>query len=261
MVARVAGWPGQAYRPPAQTLPEIADRPSIVVLPFDDLTESLELRDRLLGDVITEETTAALARVRGLFVSSRHSAAAYRNAAIDARLIAAELGVRYLIEGSVVRSSRSIRCNVRLIDGRTGLHIWADQVERGADDELARGDRIPHETIGRLIPRRLIAEVVRAGARRKAPRDAWTALMRARAELLREQPFDDALRRAMTCVREALALDAENAEAHAMAAYLLTHQAWSRFSPHPLRDRWRARRFMRGALICASDIDHALALS
>jgi TolB-like protein/DNA-binding SARP family transcriptional activator len=203
---------GSLHRPPARILPEIADRPSIVVLPFDDLTESPELRDRLLGDVITEETTAALARVRGLFVSSRHSAAAYRNAAIDARLIAAELGVRYLLEGSVVRSSRSIRCNVRLIDGRTGLHIWADQVERGADDELALRDRILHETIGRLMPRLLVAEVVRAGARQKAPRDAWTALMRARAELLREQPFDDALRRAMTCVREALALDAENAE-------------------------------------------------
>ena len=195
--ASLAG-PGRLHRPPARILPEIADRPSIVVLPFDDLTESPEFRDRLLGDIITEETTAALARVSGLFVSSRHSAAAYRNAAIDARLIAAELGVRYVVEGSVVRSSRSIRCNVRLIDGRTGLHIWADQVESGADDELALRDRILHETIGRLMPRLLVAEVVRAGARRKAPRDAWTALMRARAELLREQPFDDALRRALT---------------------------------------------------------------
>jgi tetratricopeptide (TPR) repeat protein len=103
--------------------------------------------------------------------------------------------------------------------------------------------------------------------------------MGARAELLREQPFDDALRRAMTRVEQALALDPENAEAHALAAYLLMHQTWSRFSAHPLRDRWRARRFMRGALrrdsenatvltmcsevalICASDIDQALALS
>src|SRR5262249_16132440 len=211
--ASLAG-PGRLHRPPARILPEIADRPSIVVLPFDDLTESPEFRDPLLGDIITEETTAALARASGLFVSSRHSAAAYRNAAIDVRLIAAELGVRYLIEGSVVRSSRSIRCNVRLIDGRTGLHIWADQVETGADGELALRDRLLEQIIGRLLPRLLVAEVVRAGARRKAPRDAWTALMRARAELLREQPFDDALRRAMTCVREALALDAENAEAH-----------------------------------------------
>ncbi len=271
--------PGRLHRPPARKLPEITDRPSIVVLPFDDLTESSEFRDHLLGDIITEATTAALARVNGLFVTARHSAMAYRNAAIDVRLIAAELGVRYLIEGSVVRSGRSLRCNVRLIDGHTGLHIWADQVESAADDELALRDRIVHETLGRLMPRLLVAEMVRAGAGQKAPRDAYTSLMGARAELLREQPFDDALRRAMTRVELALTLDPENAEAHAMAAYLLMHQTWSRFSAQPLRDRWRARRFMRGALrrdsenatvltmcsevalICASDIDQALALS
>ena len=204
---------------------------------------------------------------------------AYRNAAIDVRLIAAELGVRYLIEGSVARSKRSIRCNVRLIDGHTGLHIWADQVESAADDEQALRDRIVHETIGRLMPRLLVAEIVRAGARQKAPHDAYTSLMSARAELLREQPYGEGLRRAMTHVRQALSLDPENAEAHALAAYLLTHQTWSRLSPQPLRDRWRARRFMRGALrrdsenasvlamcsevalLCGSDIDQALGLS
>ena len=271
--------PGRLHRPPARKLPEIMHRPSIVILPFDDLTESLEFRGRLLGDILTEETTAALARVNGLFVTARHSAMAYRNAAIDVRLIAAELGVRYLIEGSVVRSGRSVRCNVRLIDGRTGLHIWADQVESAADDELSMRDRIVHETIGLLVPRFLVAELVRAGAAQKAPRDAYTSLMSARAELLREQPFDEALRRAMTRVQQSLTLDAENAEAHAMAAYLLALQTWSRFSPQPMRDRWRARRFMRGALgrdsesapvlamcsevalLCASDIDQALALS
>ena len=271
--------PAVRRRPTARALPEIADRPSIVVLPFDDLTEPAEIRDPLLGDIITEETTAALARVPGLFVSARHSAMAYRNAAIDVRLIAAELGVRYLIEGSVVRSSRSIRCNVRLIDGHTGLHIWADQVESPVGDELALRDRILHETIGRLMPRLLLAEVVRAGVGRHSPGDAWTALMRARAELLREQPFDEALRRALTCAQEAVALDGQNAEAHAMVAYLLTNLSWARFSRQPLRDRLRARRYMHralrsdsespGALVMCSevallsawDIDHALTLS
>ncbi len=266
-------------RPPARTFEEVVDRPSIAVLPFDDLTEPTDGRSRVLGDIVTEETTAALARVRGLFVSARHSAAAYRNLDIDARQIAAELGVRYLIEGSVLRSGRSMRCNVRLIDGRSGLHIWADQVESANHDELALRDRILHETIGRLTPRLLFAEVARAGVDREAPRDAVTALMRARAELLREQSFDAALRQAMSFVQQALALDDGNAEAHAMAAFLLNYQSWSRFSSQPLRDQWRARRFMRAALrrdpenpavltmcsevalISGSDIDHALALS
>ena len=84
--------------------------------------------------------------------------------------------------------------------------------------------------------------------------------MSARAELLREQPYGEGLRRAMTHVRQALSLDPENAEAHAMAAYLLTHQTWSRLSPHPLRDRWRARRFMRGALRRDSENPSVLAM-
>ena len=235
------GSSGRLNRPPARRLPEIADRPSIVVLPFDDLTESSEFRDRLLGDIVTEETTAALTRIKGLFVTARHSAMAYRNAAIDVRLIAAELGVRYLIEGSVARSKRSIRCNVRLIDGHTGLHIWADQVESAADDEQALRDRIVHETIGRLMPRLLVAEIVRAGARQKAPHDAYTSLKSARAELLREQPYGEGLRRAMTHVRQALSLDPENAEAHALAAYLLTHQTWSALASAIARSMARAR--------------------
>jgi TolB-like protein len=243
------------------------------------LTESPGNHDRLLGDILTEETTAALARINGLFVIARHSAMAYRNAAIDVRRIAAELGVRYLIEGSVARSSRSIHCNVRLIDGRTGLHVWADQVESAVDDELSMRDRIVHETIGRLVPRLLVAEVVRAGAEKGAPRDAYASLMSARAELLREQPFDEALQRSMMRVQQSLSLDAENADALALAGYLLALQTWSRFSPQPLRDRWRARRFMRNALrqkpqsasvlamcsevalLCASNVDQALALS
>jgi TolB-like protein len=122
MVAETTGWlrallhgPGIGGRPAARILPEIADHPSIAVLPFTDLTDSPGFPGHLLGDIITDEITTALARVPGLFVTARHSAMAYRNAAIDVRSIAAELGVRYLIEGSAVRSSRSVRCNVRLI--------------------------------------------------------------------------------------------------------------------------------------------------
>ena len=203
---------------------------------------------------------------------------AYRNAPIDVRLIAAELGVRYLIEGSVLESGGSIRCNVRLIDGRSGLHIWADQVVSGGD-ELALRDRIVHETIGRVMPRVFVAELVRAGAAPTMPRDAATALTRARAELLREQPFGEALESALHWIREALALDANNADAHALSAYVLTLLTWGRFSRQPMRDRLRARRSMQTALhqdsenptvlamcaetalICASNIDLALALS
>jgi tetratricopeptide (TPR) repeat protein len=125
----------------------------------------------------------------------------------------------------------------------------------------------------------LFAEVLRESERREPPRDAYAALMRARAELLREQPYAENLSRALAAARAAVALDPESAEAHAMAAYLLTLQAWSRLSAEPLRDNWRARRRLRAALrlgvddasslsmcaetalIGAHDIDLALALA
>ncbi len=251
----------QARRyPEARLIPEIEDRPSLVVLPFEELTSTPGLNELPLADILTEETTSALARLPGLFVTSRHSAMAYRHAAIDARAIARELGVRYLVEGSLVRSSSTLRCHIRLIDGRTGLHIFVDQVECPADGDAEPIQGLVRSALGKLTPRLLSAEIARAGVDRKVPRDAWAALMRARSELLREQPFDEALRRAGAWVEQALALDGGNPEAMALAAYLLTNLTWARYSRQPLRDGARARRLMRRAIPLASGNAMALAM-
>jgi TolB-like protein/DNA-binding SARP family transcriptional activator len=273
------GQPRPLQRPEARFVPEIADRPSIAVLPFDDLSEQSATRDPYLGDFVTEEITAALSRIRGLFVCARQSASAYRGVPKDARAIAGELGVRYLVEGAISRNDNALRCNVRLIDGRTGLHIWADRVEAAAGEHRDLRDRIVRETAARLSPRVLIAEVLRESEQREPPRDAYAGLMRAKAELLREQPYAESLTRALAAARGAVTLDPESGEAHAMTAYLLTLLSWSRMSAQPLRDNWRARRHLREALklgvgdgsalamcsetalIGAHDIDHALALA
>jgi TolB-like protein len=273
------GQPNPPQRPAARFLREIADRPSIAVLPFDDLSEISAPHDPYLGEFVTEEITAALSRIRGLFVCARYSASAYRGAGKDARAIAGELGVRYLVEGAVSRNDNALRCNVRLIDGRTGLHIWADRVEAATGEPRELRDRIVSETAARLSPRVLIAEVLRESEQREPPRDAYAALMRAKAELLREQPYAENLTRALAAARAAVALDPESGEAHAMSAYLLTLLSWSRMSAQPLRDNWRARRHLsealklgvgagsalamcsETALIGAHDIDHALALA
>jgi tetratricopeptide (TPR) repeat protein len=125
----------------------------------------------------------------------------------------------------------------------------------------------------------LFAEVLRESERREPLRDAYAALMRARAEMLREQPYTDTLGRALAAARAAVALDPASGEAHAMAAYFLSLQSWSRMSTRPLRDNWRARWHLREALkldvsdasslamcsetalIGAYDIDLALALA
>ncbi len=249
------------------------------MLAFDDLSEPSAPPDPYLGDFVTEEITASLTRMRGLFVCARHSASAYRGARMDARAIAGELGVRYLVEGAISRSAIGLRCNVRLIDGRTGFHIWADRPEAASDGQGDLRDCIVRETAARLSPRVLYAEVLRESNGREPPRDACAALMRARAELLREQPYAENLNRALVAARAAVALDPESNEAHAMAAYLLTLQSWSRMSAQPWRDNWRARWHLREALkldigagsalamcsetalIGAHDIDQALALA
>ena len=272
------GQPNPLQRPEARFVPEIADRPSIAVLPFDDLSDTSTPRDPYLGDFVTEEITATLARIRGLFVCARHSVSAYRGAPKDARAIAGEPGVRYLVEGAISRNDSVLRCNVRLIDGRTGLHIWADRVEAAAGEHRELRDRIVRETAARLSPRVLIAEVLRESEQREPPRDAYAALMWAKAELLRERSYAENLTRALAAARAAVTLDPGSGEAHAMISYLLALLSWSRMSAQPLRDNWRARRHMREALkvgvagpalamcsetalIGANDIDHALALA
>ncbi len=273
------GHPTPLQRPASQALPEIADRPSIAVLPFEDLSAPSAPRDPYLGEFVTEEITATLSRIRGLFVCARQSASAYRGVPRDARAIAAELGVRYLVEGAVSRNAIGLRCNVRLIDGRTGLHIWADRLESASGEQGDLRDRIVRETAAHLSPRVLIAVVLRDSERREPPRDAYVALMRARAELLREQPYAESLNRALAAARAAVTLDPESGEAHAMTGYLLTLMSWSRMSAQPMRDNWRARRHLQvalklgvsdaaalamcseTALIGGHDIDQALALA
>ena len=229
-------------------------------MPFDDLSEAGGGRDPYLGDFVTEEITASLSRVPGLFVCSRHSASAYRTRAKDARIIAGELGVRYLVEGGVSRNAAGLRCNVRLIDGRTGFHIWADRVETDANHRDDLRDRIARETVARIGPRLLFAEVLRESEQREPPRDAYAALMRARAEMLREQPYAENVSRALAAARAAVALDPASGEAHAMAAYFLTLQSWSRMSAEPLLDSWRARRHLREALKRNADSASSLAM-
>jgi len=168
--------------------------------------------------------------------------------------------VRYLIEGSCHRGAKDLRCNVRLIDGHSGLHIWADRLETQADGRGDLRDRIARETIARLGPRLLVAEILRESRRDRPPPDAHAALMRARAEMLREQPYAENLARALAAARSALELDPGSGEAQAMTAYFLTLRSWSRMSAQPLRDNWRARRHLRAALAAAPEDAATLAM-
>ncbi|MBV9200695.1 MAG: winged helix-turn-helix domain-containing protein, partial [Alphaproteobacteria bacterium] len=143
------------------TTPAAAPRLSIVVLPFLNLSDDRE--QQYFADGITEDLTTDLSRLVGYSIISRNTAFTYRNRPSDTKHIGRELGVRYVLEGSVQRSGNRIRVSAQLIDAETDTHLWADRLDRDAGDLLALQDEITSQ-----IAVALHAELVRAEAARPA---------------------------------------------------------------------------------------------
>ena len=237
--------------PPPQMLPPIEDKPSVAVLPFEDQTLD-PLARPVLGEGLTEEITHALARIPGFFVTARHSALAYRGVARDLRLVAAELGVRYLIEGSVTQDRPRMRANLRLIDGRTGQHIWAETQGGPMDDLMEIRDRVVHRLATRLQPRLLMEEIRRAVRRPPQDLDAWSWLQRANAILLGGR-HADALQRVLDPLHQSLRADPDYAMAKALLSAVHAWRAVSREFPDPEGEKATARRLAEEALALEED--------
>jgi adenylate cyclase len=188
-----------------------------------------------------------LARLPGFFVTARQSAFAYRGVGMDVRRIAAELGVRYLVEGSVEQDGRRMRANVRLIDGRTGTHLWADAQGGPMRDVMAVRDAIVHRLAGRLQPHLLLAEVERAVRCPPQELDAWTWLQRANGMLLRGRNRLS-VEQVLEPLRRALEVDPNYAMAHALLSAVYTWRALSMFSADLEAERRLAREHAEAAL-------------
>jgi len=133
----------------ASTLP---DKPSIAVLPFDNL--SGDPAEEYFSDGITEDIITALSKNRWLFVVARNSTFAYKGRASDVRRIARELGAHYLVEGSVRKAGHRVRITAQLIDGATGNHIWAERYDRDLEDIFALQDEVTGTIAARIEPER-----------------------------------------------------------------------------------------------------------
>jgi TolB-like protein len=229
----------------------IEDRPSVAVLPFQDLSHD-PLASGILADGMTEEVTNALARLPGFFVTARQSALAYRGLGMDVRRIAGELGVRYLVEGSVEQDGRRMRANLRLIDGRTGLTLWADGQGGPMRDLLAMRDAVVHCIATRLQPRLMLAEMERAMRSPPPEFDAWTWLQRANGMLL---PGRNrlSLEQVLDPLQRALAVDPQYGMAHAMLAAVYTWRVVSLLSPDVGAERQLARQHAEAALAAEPD--------
>ena len=188
------------------------DNPSLAVLPFENLTGDPE--EDYFVDGMVEEITTAIARFPWLFVIDRNSTIAYKGKAIDVRQVGAELGVRYVLEGSVRKAGRRVRIAGQLIDTAMAAHIWTERFDGMLDDVFDLQDRVASGVAGAIAPPLRFAEIARATRKPTENLDAYDLYLRALAQVYRRNP--EGLAKAVSLLQQALELDAGYAPAMAL---------------------------------------------
>lgn len=191
------------------------DKPSIAVLPFENMSGDPE--QEYFGDGIAEDIITALSKLRGFFVIARNSSFAFRGKSPDIRHVARELGVRYVLEGSVRKAGERLRVTSQLIDAANGSHIWAERYDRPATDIFALQDEITANVVAAIEPQVYAAENLRLRSKPPESLDAWGCVVRA-------MPFiwtwvsqsDDT---GVNLLKRAIDLDPGYARAHSLLAW------------------------------------------
>ena len=228
-------------------------RLSIVVLPFSNL--SGDPSQDYFADGITEDLTSDLSRLAGSFVISRNTAFTFKGKAADARQLGRELGVRYVLEGSVRRMGGTVRVNAQLIDAGTGAHLWVDQMDVDQHSLATHQDNFG---IANRLARMLSVELVNVEGRR-APRadpDALDLTMRGWS-VLHGGPNRDDARRSVALFEDALRIDPENSQARVGLAQALTLIYRNRWDPEPAKVLARADEAASRAIATAPNYAHA----
>ena len=179
----------KASRPAGAIDLSLPGKPSIAVLPFANLSDDPE--QEYFADGVVDDIITALSRVRAFFVIARNSSFTYKKQAVDVKKVGRELGVRYVLEGSVRRAGNRVRITTQLIDATTGSHLWAEKYDRDLTDLFAVQDEITHDIVGVVAPQVIDAEMQRTS--RKDPRslDAWEYAVRAHWHLARVTKEDN----------------------------------------------------------------------
>ena len=208
------GEPLAGTRPPTFQALALPDKPSLAVLPFSDL--SGDPAQEYFADGMVEDIVAGLSRIKWLFVIARNSSFAYKGKTIDAKRIGRELGVRYLLQGSLRRNGGRVRVSAQMIEAETGGHLWAERFDRALDDIFALQDEIALNVVGALEPSLRRAEVERVKRKRPDSLDAYDLVLQAQRDVDSGMPAQ--VTRALPLLERALAVDPAYAVAHALAA-------------------------------------------
>ena len=230
-----------------------APRLSIVVLPFTNL--SGDPTQDYFVDGVTEDLTTDLSRLAGSFVISRNTAFTFKGKAVDARQVGRELGVRYVLEGSVRRTGRTVRVNAQLIDAGTGAHLWAEQVDVDQGALTTSQDNLG---IASRLARTLSVELINVEGRR-APRanpDAVDLTMRGWS-ILNAAPQREDARRAVAVFADALQIDPDNSQASVGLAHALTLIHRNRWDPNRALILARADEAVTRAIALSPNYAHA----
>jgi adenylate cyclase len=222
---------GVAGAPAEPAAPALPDKPSLAVLPFQNLSGDAE--QDYFADGMVEDITTALSRIRWLFVIARNSAFTYKGRAVDVRQVGRELGVRYVLEGSVRRAGGRVRINTQLIEAASGAHLWAERFDGALDDVFELQDRVTEAVAGAIEPSLQRAEVERAQRKPTESLDAYDLYLRACPHELPRRLEE--YRQRVDLLLRACAMDPGFAQARALAALLLAeaeHQGWGTPEEH-----------------------------
>jgi TolB-like protein/class 3 adenylate cyclase len=232
---------------PPQALP-LPNKPSIAVLPFANMSGDPE--QEYFADGMVEEIITALSRIRWLFVIARNSTFTYKGQAIDVKQVGRELGVRYVLEGSVRKAGGRVRITAQLIDAASGAHLWADRFDGALDDVFDLQDKVASSVAGVIEPALQAAETARSASRPTNDLAAYDLYLRAYAMVYSSaRHVPEALR----LLEQAIARDPRYGPALAWAAHCCHRLLLDGWSEDREADRLRGAEFARRALEVARD--------
>ena len=240
---------------PAKTNRTESDRPSVAVLPFANMSGDPE--QEYFADGITEDIITELSKVRWFFVIARNSTFTYKGKAVDVKRVARELGVRYVLEGSVRKSGNRVRISAQLIDAATGNHIWAERYDGELTDIFELQDQVTTRVVGAIAPKLEQVEIERAKHKPTESLDAYDHYLRGMASL--HQWTKDSSDEALRLFNKAIELDPSFAAAYGMAAWsfvLRKGNGWMANRPYEIAE---AARLARRAVDLGPDDATALA--
>jgi adenylate cyclase len=258
-----SGHPGTAASQTASSHPEVQkplplpDKPSIAVLPFQNMSGDPE--QEYFADGMVEEIITALSRNKQLFVIARNSSFTFKGKAVDIKQVARDLGVRYVLEGSVRKSGNRIRITGQLIDAASGAHLWADRYDGALEDVFDLQDQVAASVVGAIDPSVTRAEIERVSRKPPSSLEAYDYWLRGRAA--QWQWTREGLDQAITFHEQAVKLDPQFAMAHASLGVALNdRKAWE-WSNDPAADASRSVECARSALALGTNDPLVLACS